>query len=134
MNIETPIKTDRKRIFVVDDEVQDTQLLKAFLERNEYVVREENDSSAALAAAEEFNPDLILLDVMMPEIDGGELAARFKANPKFKGIPIVFLTSKITKQEADLCGGRIGKYRFLAKPIVLSEVLTCVQQHLRGAG
>jgi DNA-binding response OmpR family regulator len=125
-------KTQKKRILVVDDEPQDTQLLKAFLERNEYAVREENDSSAAVSAAEEFKPDLILLDVLMPGIDGGELAASFEANPKFKGIPIVFLTSKITKEEADLVGGRIGKYRFLAKPIVLTEVLTCVQQHLRG--
>ena len=126
--------TRNKRILVVDDEPQDTQLLKEFLERNEYVVREENDSTAALSAADEFKPDLILLDVMMPEISGGELTALFKANPKFKGIPIVFLTSKITKKEADLCGGRIGEYRFLAKPIVLTDVLASVQQHLRGAG
>jgi two-component system, OmpR family, response regulator len=127
-------KNLNKRILVVDDEPQDTHLLKAFLERNQYVVKEENDSRAALSAAEEFNPDLILLDVLMPEMDGGELAARFEANPKFKGIPIVFLTSKITKEEADHCRGRIGKYRFLAKPIVLPEVLACVEEHLRVAG
>ena len=94
--------TRNKRILVVDDDPQDTRLIKVFLERNEYVVKEENDSAAALSAAEEFKPDLILLDVMMPEINGGELAALFKANPKFKDIPIVFLTAKITKEEADL--------------------------------
>jgi len=127
-------KTLNMRILVVDDKPQDTQLLKAFLERNKYVVREENDSRAAIAAAEEFKPNVILLDVLMPEMDGGELAARFESNPKFKGIPIVFLTSKITKQEADHCGGRIGKYRFLAKPIVLTEILACVEQHLGEAG
>ena len=126
--------TRNKRILVVDDEPQDTRLLKEFLERNEYVVKEENDSAAALSAAEEFKPDLILLDVMMPEINGGELAALFKANPKFKGIPIVFLTAKITKEEADLCGGQIGKYRILAKPIVLTDLLASVRQHLREAG
>jgi len=51
---------------------------------NEYVVRAENDSETAMAAAEEFRPDLILLDVMMPGLDGGELASRFEANPKLK--------------------------------------------------
>jgi DNA-binding response OmpR family regulator len=122
--------TDSKRILVVDDEPQDTQLLKAFLERKNFVVREENDSTAALAAAEQFKPDLILLDVLMPELDGAELAARFKATPAFNGTPIVFLTSKITRQEADLVGGKIGNYQFLAKPIVLPDVLECVYRHL----
>ncbi|MBC7856566.1 MAG: response regulator [Pirellulaceae bacterium] len=121
------------RILVVDDEPRDTRLLKEFLGPNGYVVREENDPTAALSAAEEFKPDLILLDVMMPEINGGQLAALFKANPKTKGVPILFLTATLTKEEADLCGGRIGKYRFLAKPIVLTEVLASVQHHLRSA-
>jgi two-component system OmpR family response regulator len=122
--------TDSKRILVVDDEPQDTQLLKAFLERKNFVVREENDSTAALSAAEQFKPDLILLDVLMPQLDGGELAVRFRANPAFEGIPIVFLTSKITRQEVDLVGGKIGNYKFLAKPIVLPDVLECIHQHL----
>ena len=126
-------KIRNKRILVVDDLPQDTRLLQGFLEQNGYVVRVENDPTAALSAAEEFKPDLILMDVMMPEISGGELAALFKADPKTKDIPILFLTATITKEDADLCGGRIGKYRFLAKPIVLTEVLTSVQRHLRGA-
>jgi DNA-binding response OmpR family regulator len=129
------MKTDKQRILVVDDEPQDTQLLKAFLERtNNYVVKEENDSKAALAAAEGFQPDLVLLDVMMPDLDGGELAARFKADPKLKGVPIIFLTAKLSKEEVALCGGRIGRYPFLAKPIVLAEVLACIRQHLPDSG
>jgi CheY-like chemotaxis protein len=126
-------ETENKRILVVDDEPQDTQLLKAYLERKNFVVREENDSTAALSAAEQFKPDLILLDVLMPELDGAELAARFKANPAFNDIPIVFLTSKITRQEVDLVGGKIGNYQFLAKPIVLPDVLECVYRHLLPA-
>ena len=121
----------KKRILVVDDKRSDTQLLKRYLEEtNDFVVREENDPKAALAAAVEFNPDLILLDVLMPEMDGGELAASFKANPKLKAVPIVFLTSKLTKKEVALCGGWIGGYPFLAKPIVLPEVTECLKRHL----
>ena len=77
-----PMNSEKKRILVVDDEPSITRLLKLNLEQtNEYVVRAENDARAAIAAAEEFKPHLILLDVMMPGLDGGELASRFEANP-----------------------------------------------------
>jgi CheY-like chemotaxis protein len=121
----------KKRILVVDDNASDTQLLKRYLEgTNDYVVCEENDPNAALSAAEKFQPHLILLDIMMPELDGRELAASFKADPKWKALPIVFLTCKLTKEEAVMCGGRIGGYPFLAKPIVLAEVAKCLKQTL----
>jgi CheY-like chemotaxis protein len=121
---------DKKRILVVDDQPQNTQLLKAYLERNDYVVREENNSRTALSAGEDFKPDLILLDVMMPGVDGGELAARFKASPTLKTIPIVFLTATVTKAEVNAGGGMIGGNRFLAKPLVLTDVLACLKQCL----
>jgi putative two-component system response regulator len=121
----------KKRILVVDDNASDTQLLKRYLEEtDEYVVREENDPKAAISVAEKFKPQLVLLDVLMPEMDGGELAASFKANPGLKAVPIVFLTSKLTKKEVALFGGRIGGYPFLAKPIVLREVAACLKRHL----
>jgi DNA-binding response OmpR family regulator len=108
-------------------------LLKLFLERtNDYVVREENNANAALSAAETFQPNLILLDVMMPRVDGGELAARFNGNAKLKSVPIVFVTAAITKQEVKAAGGMVGGRHFLAKPIVLTEVLACLKQHLGG--
>ena len=62
----------------------------------------------SLSAAEEFGPDLILLDVMMPGVDGGELAARFKASAKLKTVPTVFLTAAVTKEEVSAGGGLIG--------------------------
>lgn len=131
--MKSKMKTEKKRILVVDDLASDTQLVKRYLEgTHDYVVREENDAQAALSAAEEFQPHLILLDVLMPGMDGGELASRFQANPKFKSVPIVFLTAKLTKQEVDSFGGRLGKFPFLAKPIVLTEVAECLKQQLNG--
>ena len=107
--------------------------MKLCLEQtNDYVVREENDAKAALSAAEEFQPHLILLDVMMPGMDGGDLAARFQANPKLKAVPIVFLTAAITKGEVKASGGRIGEMTFLAKPVVLTEMVACLKHHLGG--
>ena len=119
---------------MVDDQPRNTRLLKLYLEQtNDYVVREENDPKAALSAAEEFQPHLILLDVMMPGMDGGELAARIQASPILKGVPIVFLTAAVTKGEVEAHGGQLGGFPFLAKPVVLSEVLACLKHHLGDA-
>ncbi len=127
------MKTEKKRILVVDDQPQNTRLLKLYLEgTNDYVVREENDARAALSAAEEFAPDLILLDVMMPGVDGGELAARFQLSAKLKTVPTVFLTAAVTKEEVNAGGGLVGGAPFLAKPVVLSEVLACLKKQLGG--
>jgi CheY-like chemotaxis protein len=131
--METTMNTEKKRILVVDDQASDTQLLKLYLERtNYYVVREENDARAALSAAKQFQPHLILLDVMMPEMDGGELAACFQADPQLKAVPIVFLTAAVTKGEVEAGRGQVGGYPFLAKPVVLTEVLACLKHHLGG--
>ena len=123
----------KKRILVVDDQAEITQLLKRGLEEtNDYVVREECDSKAALAAAAEFEPHLILLDVMMPGMDGGDLAACLRANPKLKAVPIVFLTGAVTRVEVEAMDGRIGGWPILAKPFAVPEVVACLKHHLSG--
>jgi CheY-like chemotaxis protein len=69
---------------------------------------------------------------MMPGMDGGELAACFQENPKLKAVPIVFLTAAVSKEEVEAGGGLIGGRPFLAKPVVLSEVVACLKHHLGG--
>lgn len=133
MNMTTTMKTEKKRILAVDDEAANTRLLKLYLERtNDYEVLEVNDARIALATADEFQPQLILLDVMMPGIDGGELASCFKASPKLTAVPIVFLTASVKKGEVEAGGGRIGGHFFLAKPVILTELVACIRQHLGG--
>jgi CheY-like chemotaxis protein len=127
----TTTKPAKKRILAVDDQPSNTRLVKLYLEQtNNYEVREENDARSALSAAEGFQPHLILLDVMMPGLDGGELAASIKASPHLKAVPIVFLTAVVTQQEVEDGRGRVGGHAFLAKPIVLSEMLTCLKHCL----
>jgi two-component system OmpR family response regulator len=123
------LNTEKKRILVVDDQPANTRLLRLHLEKS-YEVREENNPKAALSAAETFQPNLILLDVMMPGVDGGEVAARIQASAKLKDVPIVFLTAAVTKREVDAGDGRLGGFPFLAKPVVLSEVTACLKEHL----
>src|SRR5688572_10023593 len=134
MNREEPgiMKTSKKRILVVDDLASDTRLVKQQLEQtHQFEVLEENDPKSAVVTAEEFKPDLILLDLMMPTMDGRHLAACMAASPILKAVPIIFLTVRITREEVEAVGGRIGGFPFLAKPVALAELITCIQRHLR---
>ena len=91
----------KKKILVVDDETSITRLLKLNLEgTDKYVVREENEGARAVAAAQEFKPDLVLLDVMMPDADGGDVAAGIRGHGELKNVPIVFLTAAVRKGHA----------------------------------
>jgi CheY-like chemotaxis protein len=106
-------------------------LLKLNLEQTgDYEVATENISKAALTAAEEFQPDLLLLNVVMPGLDGGNLASQLQASPELKGMPIVFLTAAVTRGEVRARHGLVGGLPFLAKPVSLEEVLACLERHL----
>ena len=121
----------KKRILVVDDEPKITRWLRLNLEQTgEYVVREENRGSHALDAALEFHPDAILLDVLMPDVDGGEVAGQFKASPRFRGVPIVFLTAAVTREEVRSHDGCVGGDIFLAKPVDIPELIKCLRGQL----
>ena len=122
---------DEKKILVVDDEPTITRLLKLNLEKTgAYIVREENLGAKAHPAAREFKPDIILLDVMMPDMDGGDVAAQIKADPLLKNIPIVFLTAAVKKDELTAHGGIIGGFPYIAKPLDVKGVLEIIERHL----
>jgi CheY-like chemotaxis protein len=124
--------SQKKRILVVDDEVDFTSQLKYFLEmKGGFEVKEENKGSRALVTARLFKPDLILLDVMLPGADGGEIASQIKQDPELQGIPIVFLTAALLKEEAAQRQGLIGGQPFLPKPSSMDEVIASIQKHLK---
>ena len=124
---------NKKRILVVDDEASITRLLKLNLEQTgEYEVWTENTARAALEAVLLFKPDLILLDVLMPGMDGGELAAHFQASRRLGKVPIIFLTAAASKAEVSSHRGLIGGLPFLAKPVDLPEVIACLKKNLTG--
>ena len=118
----------KKRIFVVDDESGFTRLLKLTLEGSgRFVVREENDGTKAWLAAREFEPDIIFLDVVMPKIDGGDVAQQIRSDPSLAHVPIIFLTAIVSAKEG---GQQIGGFPFLAKPVSLDAIVRCVEEHL----
>ena len=109
---------NKSRILIVDDDVNITRLVTLLLVmRSGWEVRAENRPYAALATAKQFGPDLILLDVDMPGKDGGQIAAEFRAHPRFANVPIVFLTSLVSPH--DTANGPIMRrgMPFLSKPV-----------------
>ena len=126
--------SQKKRILAVDDDPKITRLLRLNLEQTgDYEVREENRATHALAAAREFHPDLILLDVLMPGLDGGSVAQHCQQTTDLKQIPIVFLTAAVTREELRARAGLVGGLPFLAKPVDLPDVVACLQKHLGSA-
>jgi class 3 adenylate cyclase len=120
---------NKKRILLIDDEQSFIRMLKLNLEETgAYEVRAENRGTRALAAARQFNPDLILLDVIMPDMGGGDVAFQIEADPNVKDTPIVFLTAVVKKGEQGIIAG----HDFIAKPVTVEEVIDCIEEHLGG--
>ena len=121
----------KKRILVVDDEVALTRMVKLNLEQTgNYEVRTENQGSMAIAAAREFKPDLIMLDVMMPDMTGDEVAAQLKEDPELEHIKYIFMTAIVTKDETGATGSTIGGNVFLAKPVKTDELVAAIEKAL----
>ena len=123
------------RVLLVDDEPKFIQTLKLNLERRgEYDVRIETNGRFALTAARDFRPDIIFLDVIMPDVDGGDVAAKIKADKQLKDTPIVFLTAGVSKETTKARGDIIGGQRFMAKPVSIAEVMECIERILGVGG
>jgi len=121
---------DKPCILIVDNNGDFTRSAKLALEKTgRYFVFEENDATKAHQTALTLKPDLILLDVSMPETDGGEVAARIQSDPALHGTPIVFLTALVTEAETR-SGLRIQGHPFLAKPISIPELINGIEENL----
>lgn len=122
---------DKKKILVIDDEPSFTEMLKLNLEETgRFFVKCVNDPHQALETALLFLPDLILLDVIMPDIEGPDVLSMLKEEPLLRNIPIIFLTATVRKDEASEDDGLIGGHLFLAKPCSLSELINAIDDHI----
>ncbi|MDO8580687.1 MAG: response regulator [Candidatus Omnitrophota bacterium] len=123
----------RKKILVVDDEKGFTAMLSLNLETaGQYEVRVENNPQHALEVALKFRPDIILLDIIMPNAEGPDIAFEFKNHPRLRDIPIVFLTATVTQEEVEAHGGKIGGHSFVAKPSNLNVLLDSIERNTAG--
>lgn len=118
------------KILVVDDESHIVELVRFNLESNGYLVVEASDGKEALAKAKEESPDLILLDLMLPIIDGTEVCKMLKSDSSTNSIPIIMLTAKSDEMDK-IIGLEIGADDYITKPFSLRELLARVKAVLR---
>jgi signal transduction histidine kinase len=131
MTIPTPANGEhRARILIVDDESKNRKLLEVMLAPEGFVFLTAVSGEEALAIVAVQSPDLILLDVMMPDMDGYEVAARIKANIGSKNIPIIMLTA-LDDRNARMLGLNAGAEDFLTKPVDRAELSVRVRNLLR---
>jgi len=115
------------RILVVDDEPNICALLSATLRLTEFEVRTASGGSEALIAAEEFEPDLVVLDVMLPDLDGFQVARRLRAS---RQVPVLFLTARDAVEDR-ISGLTVGADDYVTKPFSLEEVVLRIRAILR---
>ncbi len=121
---------DRGNIMIVDDNPTNLQLLEDMLRGHNYLVASFPRGRLALTAAEQDPPDLILLDVNMPEMTGYEVCERLKSRERFSDVPVIFLSGMI-ETEDKVHGFRSGGVDYIAKPFQVEELLVRVENQLK---
>jgi len=120
------------RILAVDDSPTILEMISAILTSGGYEVITAADGNEALVAARAESPDLILLDVMLPKLDGYRVCRLLKFDSKYKSIPIIMLTAK-TEEQAMATGIRTGADQYLTKPVEPERLLAAVAEELAKA-
>lgn len=118
---------DEKKVLVVDDDVNICELLRLYLEKDGYKVRSANDGEQAVAQFGQFNPDLILLDIMLPKMDGWQVCREIR---KTSAVPIIMITAKGEVFDRVL-GLELGADDYIIKPFDTKEVIARVKAVLR---
>ena len=118
-----------KKILVVDDEELTTVLAKTFLEKHGFEVIIASDGEEGLRMAEAENPDLVLLDVMLPSMDGFAVCKKLKENEKFKDTPILMFTAKGLSSDIEQ-GEACGADEYIVKPFSGKALVATIRKHL----
>jgi CheY-like chemotaxis protein len=121
----------KKQILVVDDDPMVVRVLREPLERAGYKVKVAAHGLEALQAVKDHRPDLIILDILMPMLDGFKTTRLLKFDKRFKDIPIIVLTSRATEGERKM-GEQVGADEFLFKPFRPPQVLNMVRRYLNA--
>ena len=125
----------RIKVLIVDDQKGFTHLLRMNLEESgEYEVKVENEGRKAADAARWWRPDVILLDVIMPDISGREVAEQLAGQPETADTPVVFLTAAVSRDEAQSIQGEMDGHRVVCKPAPIEEVVAAIQLCVAQSG
>jgi len=119
----------RKKILVVDDEIQLVEMLKMRLEANGYEALTAYDGREALEKVRNQNPDLILLDLMLPKMDGYKVCRMLKFDKKYKNIPIIIFTARVQESDKEK-GSQVGADAYIIKPFEPQVLLSKIKELL----
>ena len=130
-----PDPSHRRRVLIIDDEEEFTELLSMNLLRTgQFEIGIVNDATKAVDYARSFKPDIILLDIVMPGIDGGDVASQLRSDPALGNIPVVLVSALVSNSEiGDDEIAQSGDRIVLAKPVKMDKLLRIVDQ-LTGTG
>jgi len=119
-----------KTILIIEDEVNLSELLKFRLEVNGYLVETAFDGEEGMSKIGTTKPDLVILDIMMPKVDGYEVLRRVKADPKTKNIPIIVLTARSQNKDMDQAKA-LNADSFISKPFEPKDLLKEIEKLLK---
>src|SRR5947209_14506495 len=122
-----------KRILVIEDQQDNRQILRDLLTSADFEVIEAEDGEAGLTAAAAHRPDLILMDIQLPGLDGYEATRRLKADAALQAIPVIAVTSYALSGDAEKARA-VGCDAYISKPYSPRELLAKVREHLSSAG
>ncbi|RDE11322.1 MAG: two-component system response regulator [Candidatus Thorarchaeota archaeon] len=121
--------SEKKKILVVDDEHLTTELAKVILEKHNFSVIIAEDGETALSLAQRENPDLILLDAVLPTMDGFTVCKKLRENKGFKNVPILMLTAKGSSNDIEK-GRAAGADEYIIKPFSGKALVATIRRHL----
>jgi len=122
---------NKKNILIIDDDEDFCKLVKKNIEQTgEFVVYIAINGEDGIKLARGIKPDLILLDILMPEMDGTDVASLIKGDKDIKDTPIVFLTAIVREEEADAQASLTMGYSLLAKTVTVGELIACIKKNI----
>ena len=122
---------DKKKILIIDDEEEFSNFVKINLENvGKYEAKTQSNAALAINVIKQYKPDLIFLDILMPQISGTELYSQIKEEEDIKNIPIIFLTAIADKKEVRETEGNLGGHTFIAKPVSTDELIKVIEENI----
>lgn len=121
-----------RNILIIDDEENFGKLVKKNIEKTgEFTVRVATNGLNGIKFAREIKPDLILLDIAMPDLDGGDVLTLIRRDPSIADTPIIFLTALVKQEEMEEQPSFTKGYTLLAKTVSVDDLLSCIREHMK---
>lgn len=124
---------ERRKILLVDDEPELLEMLKLRLEANNFEVLTASDGHAALGIVRRTRPDIVILDIMLPKLDGFKVCRLFKFDARYKSIPVILLTARVRESDRKTAS-EVGADAFITKPFEPQALLANINDLLEKTG